>query len=117
MSENVNVIATIELHPGRRTEFLNEFWQIVPEVRQEAGCIRYEPTIDLETLLTNQADPRPSTVVILETWSSLDALEAHLIAPHMQIYRGKVKSMVKSVTLQVLQIASSDSKAATDEEE
>ena len=40
------VLATIELHPGKRANFLAEFHQIVPKVRAEAGCLEYFPAID-----------------------------------------------------------------------
>ena len=40
------VLATIELHAGKRAAFLDEFRQIVPKVRAEAGCIEYFPATD-----------------------------------------------------------------------
>ena len=40
------VLATIELHPGKRPDFLAEFRQIVPKVRAEDGCIEYFPAVD-----------------------------------------------------------------------
>ena len=43
--------------------------------------------------------------VIIEQWSDVAALEAHLKAPHMADYRVKVKPFVKGVTLRVLQPA------------
>ena len=116
MSDNVHVIATINVQPGRRADFLAEFWQVVPLVHQEEGCLRYEPTVDVETLLTSQEDPRTDTVVVLETWESLDALEKHLIAPHMQNYRSKVKDLVAGVDLQVLGVASADGEAETEDD-
>ena len=38
-----------------------------------------------------------------EKWESLQALQAHLQAPHMREYRERVKDFVASVTLQVLE--------------
>ena len=96
------VLATIELHPGKRNDFLAEFHKIVEPVRAEQGCIEYFPATDHPTNLPAQAPARDNVVVVVEKWESIEALEAHLIAPHMMSYRPKVKDFVKSVSLQIL---------------
>ena len=99
----IHVIATIELAPGTREAFLNEFRKLIPDVRAENGCIEYGPAIDAQTDLPNQARIGADKVVIIEKWADLAALKAHSVAPHMQAYRPKVKDFVKSVTLQILE--------------
>ena len=101
----IHVIATIELAEGKRDAFLAEFRQLVPLVRAEAGCLAYGPAVDVETGLSAQPPMRPNAVTIVEQWDSLDALRAHLQAPHMAAYRPKVKDFVVKTTLQVLQPA------------
>lgn len=96
------VLATIELQPGRRDDFLAEFRQIVPLVRKEAGCLEYFPAIEQATALHAHGPLGQDTVIVCEKWESLEALEAHLIAPHMIQYRPKVKDFVKKTSLQVL---------------
>ena len=96
------VLATIELNPGKRRDFLAEFHQIVPKVRAEAGCIEYFPAVDVSTGLPVQGPARDDVVVVCEKWESISALEAHLIAPHMMEYRPKVKDFIKKVGLQIL---------------
>ena len=96
------VLATIELHAGKRSGFLEEFRKIVPKVRAEAGCIEYFPATDVSSGLPVQGPPRDDIVVVVEKWESIAALEAHLIAPHMMEYRPKVKDFVKKVSLQIL---------------
>jgi quinol monooxygenase YgiN len=96
------VLATIELNPGKRPEFLAEFRQIVSNVRAESGCIEYFPAIDTVSGLPVQGPQRDDIVVVIEKWESIAALEAHLIAPHMMEYRKKVKAFVKKVSLQIL---------------
>ena len=96
------VLATIELHPGKRPEFLAEFHKIVPKVRAENGCHEYFPAIDTATGLPVQGPARNDVVVVVEKWESIAALEAHLIAPHMMEYRSRVKDFVKKVSLQIL---------------
>jgi len=101
----IYVVATIELAPGKRDAFLEEFRKLVPLVREEQGCIEYGPTIDFETNISAQGEVRPNVVTVMEKWDSIDALEAHLIAPHMVEYRGRVKEIVQGTQLQVLQPA------------
>lgn len=101
----IHVIATVELAAGKREAFLAEFHRVVPLVRAEAGCLEYGPTIDLPTDIPAQVPPRDNVVTVVEKWEGLDALRAHLAAPHMQEYRGRVKDCVVRVQLQVLQPA------------
>ncbi|MDG1894075.1 MAG: putative quinol monooxygenase [Fuerstiella sp.] len=100
----VIVIATVTCRSGCRNDFLSEFRKIVPEVLQEQGCIEYGPTIDTATDLGKQ-NINEDRVTIVEKWESLDALKAHLVAPHMEAYRPKVKDFVESSELRVLEAA------------
>ena len=99
------VIATIDLNPGSREKFLEEFRQIVPLVHAEAGCLEYGPTIDATTDVPTQVPLRQDVVTVVEKWASLEHLKAHSVAPHMAGYRPKVKDFVRSVTLQILEPA------------
>jgi quinol monooxygenase YgiN len=101
----LHVIATIELAEGQREAFLKEFRALVPKVRAESGCLEYGPTIDAVSGMTAQAPPRPHFVTVVEKWSDLASLQAHLLAPHMQEYRPRVKHLVRSTTLQILEPA------------
>ena len=96
------VLATIELHSGKRADFLKEFRLIVPKVRAENGCLEYFPAVDQATTLPIQGAIRDDAVIVVEKWESTAALEAHLIAPHMMEYRPRVKEFVRKVTLQIL---------------
>ena len=98
----ISVLATIEVAPGRRDEFLAAFKELVPKVLAEEGCVEYGPWIDVPTELRSQGDERADVVVVIEKWESLDAMERHLIAPHMLDYRKNVKPMVAATSLQVL---------------
>jgi quinol monooxygenase YgiN len=101
----VVVIATIEVHEGRREAFLAEFHKVVPLVRAEDGCLEYFPTTDCAVELPVPVASRPNVVTIVEKWSSFDALRTHLAAPHMAEYRVRVKDLVAGVKLQILQPA------------
>ena len=99
------VIATIEVAEGQREAFLAEFRQIIAPVRAEDGCIEYGPQIDIQTSIPAQGEARPNVVTVVEKWESIAALEAHLVAPHMLEYRGKVKDLIKGVKLKILESA------------
>ena len=98
----IHVIATIELAPDTRDQFLDHFHNLVPEVLEEKGCISYGPTIDVDSKLDVQIGPRDNVVTVVEAWESVEALQAHLAAPHMDTYREKVKDMVVGMQIQVL---------------
>jgi len=99
----IHVIASIQVKSGAREAFLAAFRENIPNVKAEDGCLRYEPTVDVDSGLAVQGAPREDVVTIVEAWESLDALHAHLKAPHMTAYREQVKEMVAGVTLQVLE--------------
>ena len=101
----IHVIATIELQPGHRDDFLAEFQQLVPAVREEDGCIEYGPAVDAVSGIDAQQTKGADVVTVMEKWESIDALKAHLVAPHMQAYRPKVKEMVRGMTLHILEPA------------
>jgi quinol monooxygenase YgiN len=99
----IYVIATIEVKPGKREAFLNEFRKNVPNVHAEKGCVEYAPTVDAGTDIKAQIPLRENVVTVVEKWESLQALHAHLAAPHMASYRERVKDYVAGVTLQILE--------------
>jgi quinol monooxygenase YgiN len=101
----IHVIATVELAQGKREAFLEEFRRLVPLVRTEAGCLEYGPAVDVDSGIAAQIPQREAVVTVVEKWESLDALRAHLQAPHMAAYRSRVKDFVVGVKLQVLQPA------------
>jgi quinol monooxygenase YgiN len=100
----VYVIASIRVQPGCLSRFLEIFKSNMPAVRAEKGCIEYRPTVDVDAGLAPQL-LEPDTVVVIEKWDSLDALRNHLASPHMLAYREKVKELVSSLSLKVLQEA------------
>ena len=98
----VHVVATIEVHEGKRSDLLQAFQKLTPLVRAERGCIEYAATIDVPTAIKVQVPLRSNVVTVIEKWESIEALTAHLAAPHMATYREDVKDIVIGVALQVL---------------
>lgn len=98
----IQVIATIELKPGCRDEFLPRLKANVPRVKEEDGCLAYDPYVDVDSGLPVQGEIRENVVTLIEAWRNIDALLAHLKTPHMADYRDAVKDMVVNVNIQVL---------------
>ena len=98
----IYVHATIEVKPGRRAEFLEEFRKIIPLVRAEQGCLEYGPAVDQLTDIPAQGDVRDEIVEVVEKWESVEALKEHLNAPHMVAYRPKVRDMLVGLTLRIM---------------
>ena len=98
----IQVIATIELKPGILEEFVPILKANVPNVKAEDGCLAYDPFVDLDSGLSVQGEIRKDVVTLVEAWTSVESLVAHLKTAHMAEYRDAVKDMVLNVTIQVL---------------
>jgi quinol monooxygenase YgiN len=98
----IHVIATIEVAPGKRKEYLKILKQVAPQVRAEKGCIAYVPTVDHASGLPTQCELREDIVTLVEAWEGLDDLMDHLKTAHMLSYRKQVKDLVKGLSIQVL---------------
>ena len=101
----IHVIAAIKIVPGKREEYLAAFHQLVPLVQAEEGCIEYGPAIDVATPIEIQEPLCENTVTVIEKWESIEALQAHLQAKHMQENRAKVKDLLAGITIQILEPA------------
>ncbi|MEZ6073071.1 MAG: putative quinol monooxygenase [Pirellulales bacterium] len=101
----IHVIATITAQPGRRDELLGRFRDLVPQVQAEQGCIEYGATVDVATQLPPQQLVGDDAFVVVEKWDSVEALQAHLMAPHMLEYRAGVKDLIAGTSLLVLEPA------------
>ncbi len=101
----IHVIATIDIAPGKRDEYLELFAQLVPKVLAEQGCLAFGPAVDVNSGISVQIPLRDDVVTVVEQWADLDALQAHLSAPHMAEYKESVRGIVVGLTLQVLQPA------------
>jgi quinol monooxygenase YgiN len=98
----IHVIASLHMKEGKVEEFLKLFRELAPIVRQEKGCIQYLATVDMETGLPPQVLEK-DTVTFIEKWENVDALEAHMVTPHMKAQAEKEKGIVdKIVFLKIL---------------
>jgi quinol monooxygenase YgiN len=98
----IHVIAVLTAKPGQRARLLEAFRANLAAVRAEKGCIEYGPTIDAETPLRFQTRHGPESVVVIEKWDSVAALEAHAAAPHMAAFGAKTKEWLASRVIHIL---------------
>ena len=82
----IHVIATITTNPGQREAVLKLLRVNTPKVLAEPGCIQYDTAIDLSGAGAFQTEVGPDSFVCIEKWESIDALKAHIAAPHMVVY-------------------------------
>ena len=101
----IHVIAVITAKPGQRDTILRHFHANVPAVKAEHGCIEYGPVVDAANALPFQTKLGPDSFMVVEKWESMEALKAHAAAPHMAAYAGKVKELIASRTIHILQPA------------
>ena len=101
----ISVLATITIPEGKRDEFLAIFKDLVPKVLAEDGCVEYGPWVDLPTNINIQPPERKDVVVCVEKWESVEALEAHLMAPHMLEFRKATEALRLDIALQIIEPA------------
>ena len=84
----IHVVARASIRPEMLDEYLKIVCALLPTVRAEAGCIRYEPALDYA-----EDGSRAPYVTMLESWESKARLDAHLASAHMKDFIAKVSPM------------------------
>lgn len=101
----IHVLAIITAKPGMRDRILEAFRANVPAVQAEAGCLAYEAVVDVRNGAPGFAQFGADTFVVVERWESMEALQAHAVAPHMKAYASKVKELTATRAIHVLEPA------------
>ena len=101
----IHVLAIITAKPGMRDRILDAFRANVDAVRAEQGCLAYQAVVDVRNAAPGFAQFGPDSFVVVEQWASLDALQAHAVAPHMKAYASQVKELTAKRAIHVLEPA------------
>jgi quinol monooxygenase YgiN len=101
----IHVLAIITATPGMRDRILDAWRANVAAVRAEDGCLAYDAVVDLREGAPGFARFGADTFVVVEKWASVEALQAHAIAPHMTSYAAKVREWTASRAIHVLEPA------------
>lgn len=100
----IRVVAVITAKPGRRGDLLALFRANMPAVHAEQGCIEYQPFVDAGGF-SFQTPIGADAFVVLETWASAEALNAHAAAPHMASYAKASKELIAERKIYVFEPA------------
>ncbi len=101
----VHVLAIITARPGLRERILDAWRDNVAAVRAEEGCLAYEAVVDVREGGAGFAQFGADSFVVVERWTSMEALRAHGAAPHMKAYASQVKDFTASRAIHVLEAA------------
>ena len=98
----IHVVAVITAKPGMREEVLSAFRANVPAVLAEDGCIEYGAVTDTVPAPAFQTPVGPDTFLVIEKWSSPEALQAHAKSAHMAAYAARTRDLIASRKVHVL---------------
>lgn len=99
----IHVIATVTALPGRREAVLDAFRAVAPAVRAKAGCLQYDLALPIPSGLPGQVAFEDGDLVIVERWSALADLMAHLGDEHYRAwYLQQVHRCLCRASMQVL---------------
>lgn len=98
----IHVVAVITAKPGMREQILQAFRANVPAVLAEDGCIEYGAVVDIANPPGFHSPIGPDTFMVIEKWSSLDALQAHATSAHMAAYGARTREWIASRKVHVL---------------
>jgi len=101
----IHVLAIITAMPGMRDRILDAWRANVDAVRAEDGCLAYNAVIDVRDGAPGFARFGADTFVVVEKWASVEALQAHAVAPHMKAYAAKVREWTANRAIHVLEPA------------
>ena len=101
----IHVLAIITALPGMRDRILDAWRDNVDAVRAEHGCLAYDAVVDVRDGAPGFARFGGDTFVVVEKWASVEALQAHAVAPHMKAYAARVKDLTASRAIHVLEPA------------
>lgn len=98
----IHIIAVLTAKIGHRASLLAAFQDIVPEVRQEPGCIEYRPVVDLAT---SSVKFGADTLVVIEKWQDQAALDAHNAGPALGGFMERAKHLIAQADVYLMQDA------------
>ncbi len=97
----LHVIVTMRIKEGRMPDFLAACAALRPLVLQEPGCHAYDYTRDAESPFGSHPPVEADRITLLERWESLDALKAHMEAPHMKAAGPRMQELRASVEVRL----------------
>lgn len=102
----IYVLASVKTKPGMVSRALDFYRVLVPQVMaNEAGCLEYVPTADLDLGLPNQTLDHDQ-IVVTERWRTIEDFRAHLDMPHSIAFRSNIQHLLaERITIKITQSA------------
>jgi quinol monooxygenase YgiN len=98
----LNVLAIVTAKPGQKSAILEQYRRIVRTVRMEHGCLEYGSAVDYRCFGPPQTPMGDDVIVIIEKWTTAEALRAHAASTHMTAYAAATKDLIASRIIHVL---------------
>lgn len=92
----INVIAEMQIRENCMEKLVSLVKELVPIVRAEKGCIKYEPNFAVDD------EKHEKYFYFVESWESMEDLKNHLESPHMAKWREDVKDLRLASNVKVL---------------
>jgi quinol monooxygenase YgiN len=83
--EYLTVVAHIRAKPGKEAELEKALLALVEPTTKEDGCLNYD--------LHRETDDA-GHFVFYENWTSREALDRHLAAPHLEAFRARAENLL-----------------------
>jgi quinol monooxygenase YgiN len=99
----IHVIATIKAQPGNLGGLIQAFREIQPVVKKKVGCVEYGLALHLKSDLPGQGEFDPNEIIIVEKWTGIDALNAHISDAGYQEWFTNVWDLVAGASMQILE--------------
>ena len=98
------VLCRFDLRPeADKAAYIAQTEEILGTVRAEDGCLEYRLLGDAVTDWEKPQRFGDRTLWMLEKWTSVEALRAHLETPHMKAFGPKVRPFRAASTFHVLE--------------
>lgn len=81
----IYVTATVTIKPGKEDELVAALTHVAGLTRQEPGCVEYN---------LHKCTEDPSRFIMIETWRSLEDLQAHLKTEYVQALFAAAEAIV-----------------------
>ena len=99
----IHILVTMVVKEGRMKEFLSIGEKLRSQVLKEKGCLAYDYTREIASPLGIQEPVDPDRITLVERWESVEALKAHMDAPHMKELGPKMGDLRSSVVARVVE--------------
>jgi quinol monooxygenase YgiN len=97
-TEQITVVAYLEVKAGSEEAFLREIPSLVAATRQEPACLNY---------YFHEAADNPALFMFYENWTSMAGLEEHARTAHIQAFRKNIADlMAKPTELKIFRMVS-----------